>query len=67
MAKINKIFIKYNHFWAIQTGVYITTFESNRKRSLKSDLNGYFFILNGMIERITETQEIERINQFINN
>jgi hypothetical protein len=67
MAKINKIFIKYNHFWAIQTGVYITTFESNRKRSLKSDLNGYFFTLNGMVERITNEAEIQRINEFINN
>ena len=67
MAKINKLFVNYQHFGAIKTGVHITTFESTRKRSLKSDLNGFYFILNGMVERITETQEIERINEFINN
>lgn len=66
MAKINKLFAKYDHFHAIPTGVYITTFKSETKRSLQQDEQGYFFILNKEKERITDSKDIERIEQFLN-
>lgn len=66
MAKINKLFIKYNHFHAIPTGVYLTTFKSEVKRSLCKDSEGFYFILNKEKKRITDSQDVERIEQFIN-
>lgn len=64
--KINKIFVNYQHFGAIQKGVYLTTFSSETKRSLQQDKTGYYFILNKEKERITDTDEIKRINEFLN-
>lgn len=66
MTKINKLFVNYQHFGAIPTGVYITTFESETKRSLQQDKQGFYFILNKEKERITDKQDIERIEQFLN-
>ena len=66
MAKINKLFVNYQHFGAIQTGVYLTTFGSETKRSLQSDSTGFFFIMNKEKQRITDPQEITRINEFLN-
>ena len=66
MAKINKLFIKYDHFSTNCEGIYITTFQNNVKRALKVDSKGYFFILNNEKNYITEQSEINRINEFIN-
>lgn len=66
MAKINKLFIKYDHFSTNCEGIYITTFKNDVKRSLCKDSTGFFFILNKEIERITDVQDIERINEFLN-
>lgn len=66
MAKINKLFVSYDMFHACITGVYITTFSSETKRSLKQDEQGFYFILNKEKERITDSQDIERIEQFLN-
>ena len=66
MAKINKLFIKYDHFSTNCKGIYITTFQNNVKRSLLKDSEGFYFILNKEIERITDPEEIERINEFLN-
>lgn len=66
MAKINKLFVNYQHFGAIQKGVYLTTFSSETKRSLQQDKQGFYFILNKEKERITDSQDIERIEQFLN-
>lgn len=66
MAKIDKIIINYNHFNACIIGVYITTFKNARKRSLRSDSKGFFFIQDNKIQRINETAEIQRINEFLN-
>ena len=66
MAKINKLFIKYDHFSTNCEGIYITTFKNDVKRSLQRDNEGFFFILNKEKERITDVQEIERINEFLN-
>lgn len=66
MTKINKLFVRYNHFHACITGIYITTFSSETKRSLQQDKLGFFFILNKEKERITDSQDIERIEQFLN-
>ena len=66
MAKINKLFIKYDHFSTNCEGIYITTFKNNVKRSLQRDNEGFFFILNKDIERITDAKEIERITNFLN-
>ena len=66
MAKINKLFIKYDHFSTNCKGIYITTFQNNVKRSLQRDNEGFFFILNKEKERITEAADIERITNFLN-
>ena len=66
MAKINKLFIKYDHFSTNCEGIYITTFKNDVRRALKRDEKGFYFILNKDIERITDVQDIERINQFLN-
>ena len=67
MKKINKLFIKYDHFTTRCEGIYLTTFANDVKRRLKMDSEGFYgFILNKEFERITDKQEIERINQFIN-
>ena len=66
MKKINKLFIKYDHFTTRCEGIYLTTFANEVKRALKRDEQGFYFILNKEIERITDAQEIERINQFLN-
>ena len=63
--KINKLFANWDIFRGKVT-VYITTFENNVKRALKSDSKGYFFILNKEKNYITNKSEIERINNFIN-
>lgn len=66
MAKINKLFIKYDHFSTNCEGIYITTFQNNVKRSLQRDSEGFYFILNKEKQRITDPQEIERITNFLN-
>ena len=66
MAKINKLFIKYDHFSTNCEGIYITTFQNDVKRSLKRDYKGYYFILNKEKNYITNKSEINRINEFIN-
>ena len=66
MAKINKLFIKYDHFSTNCEGIYITTFKNDVKRSLCKDSEGFFFILNKEKERITDTADIERITNFLN-
>ena len=67
MAKINKLFINYTYFSANpKKTCYITTFKNDVKRSLQRDSEGFFFIMNKDIERITDVQDIERINQFLN-
>lgn len=65
MKKINKLFANWNVYTGI-TSFYITTFANEVKRALKRDEQGFFFILNKDIERITDQQEIERINNFLN-
>ena len=65
MKKINKLFAKWNVLNGI-TSFYVTTFANEVKRALKRDEQGYYFILNKEKERITNEEEIERINQFIN-
>lgn len=65
MKKINKLFANWNVLTGI-TSFYITTFQNEVKRALKHDDEGFFFILNKEKERITDSQEIERIEQFLN-
>lgn len=65
MKKINKLFAKWNVLNGI-TSFYVTTFANEVKRALKRDEKGFFFIFNKEKERITEEEEIERINNFIN-
>lgn len=66
MAKINKLFVQYDHFSTNCEGIYLTTFKNDVKRSLQRDSEGFFFILNKEKERINDPQDIERINQFLN-
>ena len=64
--KINKLFALWQPF-EMKRSIYITTFANDVKRRLKMDSEGFYgFILNKEFERITDAQEIERINQFIN-
>ena len=64
--KINKLFALWQPFEMKRT-IYITTFANDVKRRLKMDSEGFYgFILNKEFERITDAQEIERINQFLN-
>ena len=64
--KINKLFAVWQPF-EMKRSIYITTFANDVKRRLKMDSEGFYgFILNKEFERITDAQEIERINQFIN-
>ena len=65
MAKINKLIAEWQPF-EMKRSIYITTFQNNVKRSLQRDSEGFYFILNKEIERITEAADIERINQFLN-
>ena len=64
--KINKLFALWQPF-EMKRSIYITTFANDVKRRLKMDSEGFYgFILNKEFERITDAQEIERINQFLN-
>ena len=64
--KINKLFAVWQPF-EMKRSIYITTFANDVKRRLKMDSEGFYgFILNKEFERITDAQEIERINQFLN-
>ena len=64
--KINKLFALWQPF-EMKRSIYITTFANGVKRRLKMDSEGFYgFILNKEFERITDAQEIERINQFLN-
>lgn len=65
MAKINKLLAQWQPF-EMKRSIYITTFKNDVKRSLQRDNEGFFFILNKEKERITDVQEIERINEFLN-
>ena len=65
MAKINKLISEWQPF-EMKRAIYITTFANDVKRSLLKDSEGFYFILNKEIERITDVQEIERINEFLN-
>ena len=48
--------------------IYVYPIGYEYKRSiLKKDNIGYFFKRNGVIERITDKEEIERVNNYINN
>ena len=63
--KINELFCHWDVYNS-KVCVYITTFDNNVKRALKSDKRGYFFIMNKEKNYITEQSEINRINEFIN-
>ena len=64
--KINKLFALWQPF-EMKRSIYITTFANDVKRRLKMDSEGFYgFILNKEFERITDQQDIERINQFLN-
>ena len=66
MKKINKLFALWQPF-EMKRSIYITTFANDVKRRLKMDSEGFYgFILNKEFERITDAQEIERINNFLN-
>ena len=65
MAKINKLFINHD-FFKRKTSYYITTFESEQKRALFCDDEGLYFNMNKEKQRITDPQEITRINEFLN-
>ena len=65
MTKINKLFAVWQPF-EMKRSIYLTTFANDVKRALKLDEQGFYFILNKEKERITDVQEIERINQFLN-
>ena len=65
MKKINKLFAVWQPF-EMKRSIYLTTFANDVKRALKLDEQGFYFILNKEKERITDVQEIERINQFLN-
>ena len=64
MAKINKLTADWSQFHRV--GIYVTTFANDVKRTLKRDEIGFYFILNKEKERITDLQDIERIEQFLN-
>ena len=64
-TKINKLLAEGQPF-EMKRSIYITTFQNNVKRSLCKDSEGFFFILNKDIERITDPEEIERITNFLN-
>ena len=65
MAKINKLLAEWQPF-EMKRSIYITTFKNNVKRSLLKDSEGFLFILNKEIERITDPEDIERITNFLN-
>lgn len=63
MKKINSL--AYN----TKTGdIYVYPIGNEYKRSiLIKDNIGYFFKKNGVVERITDKEEIKRVKKFINN
>ena len=63
MKKINSLV--YN----TQTGdIYVYPIGNEYKRSiLRKDNIGYFFKKDGVVERITDKEEIERVEKYINN
>lgn len=65
MAKINKLFANWD-FYKCKLSFYVTTFSSEVKRNVYNDKQGFFFILNKEKERITDSKDIERIEQFLN-
>ena len=63
MKKINSL--AYN---TKNGDVYIYQIGNEYKRSiLRKDNIGYFFKKDGIIERITDKEEIERVEKYLNN